>query len=73
MTGYRIELQQGEDTVQSENLSISHRDTTFKSLDKGTKYEVRMNSINALGEGEWRTVSVNTTVACKEKYSCKTF
>ncbi|KAL9965512.1 hypothetical protein ACROYT_G029319 [Oculina patagonica] len=72
VTGYKIELQQGGETVQSENLSVSHRATSLKNLKKGTQFEVRMNSINALGEGEWRTVPVNTTVACTEKHASST-
>ena len=69
MTGYMIRLQQGEKTVQSGSLSISQRATSLGSLEKGTGYEVRISSINALGEGEWRVVSVNTTVTCKESYA----
>lgn len=68
VTGYTVELQRGGKIVQSENLSTSHRETSLENLEKGTQYEVRMNSKNALGKGEWRTVPVNTTETCKESY-----
>ena len=72
VTGYmiRLQLQRGGVTVQSESLSTSQRTTSLKSLEKGTEYEVRISSMNALGEGEWRGVSVNTTETCKKNYAC---
>ena len=69
VTGYTIKLQRGEQTVQSEYLSTSQRTTSLRSLEKGTQYEVRISSSNALGEGEWRVIPVNTTIACKESYA----
>lgn len=69
VTGYTITLQRGEETVQSENLPTSQRTTSLRNLKKGTEYEVRISSRNALGGGEWRVVSVNTTVTCKESYT----
>jgi len=69
VTGYMIRLQRGEETVQSESLSTSQQTTSLGSLEKGTEYEVQISSRNALGEGEWRVVFVNTTVTCKESYA----
>ena len=69
VTGYMIRLQRGGEIAQSESLSTSQRTTSLESLEKGTEYEVRISSMNALGEGEWRGISVNTTVTCKESYA----
>ena len=68
VTGYTIELQRGGDTVESESLSNASRATSFRNLEKETQYEVRMNAKNALGAGEWRRLSVNTTETCKKSY-----
>lgn len=64
--GYKIELWQGGRTLKSESLPASSRARSFEDLEAETLYEVRMNSKNALGEGEWRTFLVNTTLACKQ-------
>ena len=66
VTGYTIELRIGGETVKSKSLSNSSRATSFTNLKQKTQYEVRLNSNNALGDGEWRSISLNTTVACKE-------
>ncbi|XP_020602395.1 Down syndrome cell adhesion molecule homolog, partial [Orbicella faveolata] len=69
VTGYMIRLQRGEETVQSESLSTSQQTTSLGSLEKGTEYEVQISSRNALGEGEWRVVFVNTTVTCTGRHT----
>ena len=65
MIGYNIELRHNSQTLQSESLSIWSRARTFKDLDKDTTYSVLMNSVNALGKGEWERIPVNTTLLCK--------
>ena len=65
MIGYYIELRHEGKTLRSEYLKTSLRKKTFKDLEVKTLYEVRMNSENAFGKGEWRMVSINTTEACK--------
>ena len=67
MIGYYIELRHEGQTLKSEYLKTSLRDKTFKDLEAKTLYEVRMNSENANGTGEWRMVSINTTEACKSR------
>ena len=67
MIGYYIELRHEGKTLKSEYLKTSLRKKTFKDLEVKTLYEVRMNSENAFGKGEWRMVSINTTEACKSR------
>lgn len=69
--GYNIELWRGERTVKSANLSVLSRKGSFLDVESKTLYEVRMNSRNVYGDGEWRTLAVNTTLACfSEALSC---
>lgn len=65
MIRYYIELRHDGQTLKSEYLKTSLSNKTFKDLEAKTLYEVRMNSENAFGNGEWRMVSINTTEACK--------
>ncbi|KAM7440393.1 axonal fasciculation [Porites harrisoni] len=65
--GYYIELRHEGKTLKSEYLKTSLRKKTFKDLEVKTLYEVRMNSENAFGKGEWRMVSINTTEACSSQ------
>ena len=66
VTGYTVKLLNGGESVASQSLTNLSRSTSFTNLKKKTEYEVRLNSNNALGGGEWRSISLNTTVACKE-------
>lgn len=63
--GYKIELWREGRTLKSESLPTSSRAKSFEDLESETLYEVRMNSKNAIGDGEWRIVHVNTTTTCK--------
>lgn len=67
VTGYTVKLLSGGESVASESLTNLSRSKSFTNLKKKTEYEVRLNSNNALGGGEWRSISLNTTVACPEK------
>lgn len=63
--GYNIELWRKGRKLISESLPTPSRTKSFQDLESETLYEVRMNSKNAIGEGEWRIVPVNTTMTCK--------
>ncbi|PFX24081.1 neural cell adhesion molecule 2-like [Stylophora pistillata] len=67
VTSYTVELLSEGESVASESLTNSSRFKTFTDLKNNTEYEVRLYSNNALGGGEWRSISLNTTVACPEK------
>ena len=63
--GYNIELWSDGKTIRSANLSVSSRKKSFAGLKSETQYEVRMNSKNIYGDGGWRNVLANTTLACE--------
>ena len=63
--GYNIELWSEGKTIRSANLSVSSREKSFAGLKSETQYEVRMNSENIYGDGGWRNLLANTTLACE--------
>lgn len=63
--GYNIELWSDGKTIRSANLSVSSREKSFAGLKSETQYEVRMNSENIYGDGGWRNLLANTTLACE--------
>lgn len=67
LLGYKIELSREGRTLKSEPLSASTRARSFKELEAETLYEVRLNSRNAIGDGEWRSLPVNTTLPCSSQ------
>lgn len=69
--GYNIELWREGKTIRSANLSVSSRKKSFVGLKSETQYEVRMNSENIYGDGGWRNLLANTTLACStQALSC---